>query len=210
MKTNSVIYHGGEKIENEVKSPLFLYENISDSIYFAIGYSGAENTHVSEFKLNDKAKVLDLVDGNQEDNEKFLNEIMKKAGIQFKGEYKLVKDSYKEVGREVYGYDIDLALFPKFREEMLKTGFNVLKTYSIMENTEPKGFAVLDSSVLQMRKEYKVTFDNDNDNVYLKVTKDNLSDKEESTLSKSYIGKTGYGDISLEEVKDTQKSKKKM
>lgn len=208
MKTNFAIYHGGEKIETEVKSPLFLYETISDSIYFATGYSGVENTYVSEFKLNANAKVLDLVEGNTETNEKFINEIMKKAGMQFEGEYQLVKNSYKEVGREVYGYDIDLALFPKFREEMLKTGFNVLKTYSVMENTQPKGYAVLDSSVIEMKKEYELTFDDNN--VYLKVSKDNLSDKEESTLGKSYIGQTGYGNITLEEVKDTKKNKKKM
>ena len=198
----SLIYHGGEKIEEKVKCPIFLYEDISDSIYFASGYSGVENTHISEFKLKENAKVLDLVNGNQESNEKIINEIMKKAGLVFEGEYLLVKDSYKKVGREVYGYDIDLAFFPKFAEELVKAGYNVLKTYTVMENTQPIGYAVLDSSVIDLKKEYHL---NDDDyNVYLKVLKDTNNDQE-NTVGKEYSGRTGYGDIVLEEVKNPKK-----
>lgn len=200
------IYHGGTKIKDEIKSPLFLYEEISDSIYFATGYSGVEkNHHISEYQVNEKAKILDLVDGNQEQNEKFINEIMKKVGLVFETEYLLVKNSYDTVGREVYGYDIDLAFFPKFREEVLKSGFNVIKSYTSMENTQPIAYAVLDTSLLELKREYALT--DDSSNVYLKVITDNTK---ESKLGKSYLGKTGYGDIILEEVNANKTKKKKM
>lgn len=200
------IYHGGAKIEKEVTTPLFLYKDISDSIYFATGYSGAEKPYVSEFKVNNYAKVLDLCGDEREQNERFLNELMKKHGLVAETEYQLIKDSYETVGREVYAHDIELALYPQIREDLLKVGFNVLKNYSVMENTQPIGYAVLDSSVLEFKREYQVT--SDSENVYLKVSKDNTATKENSTLGKSYTGQTGYGDITLEEVNASPKKKK--
>lgn len=211
MKEQYSMYHGGSQIKNEANFPLFLYDNISTSIYFSTGYSSItgtdENSYITEFQLNDKAKVLDLVDGNQEANEKFINEIMKKLGMKFEDEYLLVKDSYKEVGREVYGYDIDLALFPDFNKEMLKAGFNVLKTYTAFENTQTVGYAVLDTSVINFKREYLLT--NNENHIVITVTKEN-SDGENFKLGKTFKGKTGFGEITFEEVKEKNKKKPKM
>lgn len=208
MKSENSIYHGGQKIESEVKVPLFLYEDLSTSIYFSTGYSSIsgteDNMYITEFKLNDKAKVLDLVNGNQETNQKFINEVMKKLGMKFEDEYLLVKDSYKEVGLEVYGYDIDLALFPQFREEMLKAGFNVLKTYTAFENTEPVGYAVLEASVINFKREYALT--SNDDSVMITVTKEQV-ENETSKLGKSYMGMTGYGNIKFEEIQERKRPK---
>lgn len=201
------IYHGGEKLGDNVNPPLFLYQEISDSIYFGIGYSSVEDLHVSEFKLNSKAKVLDLVNGNIEENERFIKEIMKKCGLEF-DEHTLVKNSYEDVGRDIYGCDIDLALYPKFREELLKTGFNVIKNYSIIENTEPVGYAILDSNVLELKREYSVK--NDDNNVYLEVKNENKVPEKDSILGKSFVGKLGFGDIVLQEINASVTKKKKM
>ena len=52
---------------------MFLYENISYSIYYATGYSGEPDSYITEFELSDKVKVLDLVNGDREANERFLS-----------------------------------------------------------------------------------------------------------------------------------------
>ena len=201
------IYHGGEKLGNNVNEPLFLYQEISDSIYFGIGYSNAEDVYVSEFKLNNQAKVLDLVNGNTEDNERFVKEVMKKCGLEF-DENTLVKNSYEDVGREIYGCDIDLALYPKFREEILKSGFNVIKNYSIFENSEPVGYAILDKNVLDFKREYSVK--NDDNNVYVEVKNEENILEKDSMLGKSLVGKLGFGDIVLQEITESVTKKKKM
>lgn len=201
------IYHGGEKLGNNVNEPLFLYQEISDSIYFGIGYSNAEDVYVSEFKLNNQAKVLDLVNGNTEDNERFIKEVMKKCGLEF-DENTLVKNSYEDVGREIYGCDIDLALYPKFREEILKSGFNVIKNYSIFENSEPVGYAILDKNVLDFKREYSVK--NDDNNVYVEVKNEENILEKDSILGKSFVGKLGFGDIVLQEITTNVTKKKKM
>lgn len=201
------IYHGGEKLGNNVNEPLFLYQEISDSIYFGIGYSNAEDVYVSEFKLNNQAKVLDLVNGNTEDNERFVKEVMKKCGLEF-DENTLVKNSYEDVGREIYGCDIDLALYPKFREEILKSGFNVIKNYSIFENSEPVGYAILDKNVLDFKREYSVK--NDDNNVYVEVKNEEKVLEKDAMLGKSFVGKLGFGDIVLQEITESVTKKKKM
>lgn len=201
------IYHGGEKLSNQAKSPLFLYEEISDSIYFVSGYSSVENTHVTEFKLNDKAKILDLIDGNVKENEKLMKDIMKTCGLKF-DENHLVENSYEEVGRDIYGCDIDLALYPKFSEELLKIGFNVIKNYSIIENTEPVAYAVLDSNVLDLQREY--VLESDANCVYLEVINEQNISPKDSILGKSFEGMTGMGDIILKEIEVTTAKKKKM
>lgn len=199
------IYHGGAKLEGEIETPLFLYENVSDSIYYATGYSGEPENYVTELTINDKAKVLDLVSGDREANERFLSEIIKKAGLELEDDG-LVKNSYEAVGEEVYGFDIGVALYPKVKEALLKTGFNVLKTYTYFENSQPVGFAVLDSSALNLKREYEVV--SGDDNVVVTVVKENVQEGEESTLGKSYLGMTGYGDIQLQEVVKSSKKKK--
>lgn len=201
------IYHGGEKLGDNVKEPLFLYQEISDSIYFGIGYSGVDDVYISEFKLNKQAKVLDLVNGNIEENERFIKEIMKKCGLEF-DEHTLVKNSYEDVGRDIYGCDIDLALYPKFREELLKAGFNVIKNYSIIENTEPVGYAILDKNALEFKREYSVK--NDDNNVYLEVKKEENVLEKDNILGKSFVGKLGFGDIVLQEITANVTKKKKM
>ena len=89
---------------------------------------------------------------------------------------------------------------------MLKTGFNVLKTYTYFENSQPVGFAVLDSSALNVKREYEVV--NGEDSVVVTVVKENTKEGEESKLGKSYTGITGYGDIQLQEVVKAGKKNK--
>lgn len=202
----TLIYHGGATITGEIQKPLFLYEDISHAIYFAIGYSGVEDTHISEFKLNEQSKVLDLTI-NIEVNQKIVDDIMFKAGLIFEGEDLFVKDSYQYIGREIQGYDVDLTLFPTFRKEMLKAGFNVLKTDTAFENSLPVAYSIVDTSVIDLNKQYVLT--RDDDNVYLKVALDNnLNQDQNNLVGKTYIGATGYGDIVLEEVSVEKKNKK--
>lgn len=199
------MYHGGELIKDEIKIPFFCYQEISDSIYYATGYSEVNEKHISEFQLNNKAKVLDLTEDNREENEKIIDNIMSKIGLIFEDEYLYLKNSNEEVGQEVFGYDINLALFPKFRDELLKLGYNVLKTYTVIEITEPVGYAILDSSVIDLKREYSLLIKEEGFNVVLNVIKENISSEEKSILGKSYTGKTGNGDIILKELKSRKK-----
>ena len=199
------IYHGGKNITTKDKSPLFWYEDISSSIYLVTGYSDIKKPYISEYELNEHAKILDLADGYNEANGKIVENIMKKIGLVFENEDLLVKDSWKDVGREVYGHDIDLALYPKFRDELLNTGYNVLKTYTTMENTLPTGYAILDSSVIDCKKVYLLT--TDSDYVHLKVVKEELEQDGTPILGNIYTGETGRGQIELKEV---EKKKKKI
>ena len=60
--------------------------------------------------------------------------------------------------------------------------------------------------LLNLKREYEVV--SGDDNVVVTVVKENVQEGEESTLGKSYLGMTGYGDIQLKEVVKAGKKNK--
>jgi hypothetical protein len=153
------LYHGTSfepSFFEEIHQPFFLYEEQRFAQSFSTGYTtDRDSNFVYEFKFSDSdSKVLDL-DENQ--GRELILTLLKKHNIIYNARDCLIENSYKDVGRQIDGIDVDLLLYPQLQKELKSLGFSAVKGFSTFENFQLMSWVVLDTSKLSMSKIFELS-----------------------------------------------------
>ena len=136
-----IVYHGGSKLEGELRDPVFMTSDINGAEWFAYERGGD----------NPEIQTIDLAPFKKPANIKDMQNIAREMGFETLGDF---DDLNYDIVSEHSPYDgtnpMDLVYVPAIREALKERGFDGIMDEDVLENSWIPTFIPLD------RSQYKI------------------------------------------------------